>query len=147
MLDPEPATPGGTMMVGEVLRHSIQVTAFVAVMMLAVEYVNVLSHGAWPANLAASPWKQYLIAVLLGATPGCMGAFAVVTLYTHRMVSLGALTACMIASSGDESFVMLPCSLAPRWRSERALPSWVRSSEHSPTGGAAPANPAGLPSP
>ena len=95
------------MVVHETLRQALQVTAFVAVMMLAVEYVNVSTRGAWPANLAASPWKQYLIAVLLGATPGCMGAFAIVALYTHRMVSFGALTACMIATSGDESFVML----------------------------------------
>lgn len=95
------------MVVHEIVRQALQVTAFVAVMMLAVEYVNVSTRGAWPANLAASPWKQYLIAVLLGATPGCMGAFAIVALYTHRMVSFGALAACMIATSGDESFVML----------------------------------------
>jgi hypothetical protein len=44
---------------------------------------------------------------VLGATPGCLGAFAIVTLYTHRMVSFGALVACMVATSGDESFVML----------------------------------------
>jgi hypothetical protein len=57
--------------------------------------------------VAESRWKQYLLAVALGATPGCVGAFAVVALFTHRMVSPGALVACMIATSGDEAFVML----------------------------------------
>ena len=36
-----------------------------------------------------------------------MGGFATVSLYTHRMFSFGALVAMMIASSGDEAFVML----------------------------------------
>lgn len=44
---------------------------------------------------------------MLGATPGCLGAFAVVAMYSHRTLSLGAAVAAMIATSGDESFVML----------------------------------------
>jgi hypothetical protein len=94
-------------MPGEAAVQTLEVTAFVAVMMIAVEYANVLTGGTWARTLATSPSRQYLLAVLLGATPGCLGAFAVVTLYSHRMVSFGALVAAMIATSGDESFVML----------------------------------------
>jgi hypothetical protein len=94
-------------MLSDVLAQALKVTAFVAVMMIAVEYVNVLTRGTWARALAASPSRQYLLAVLLGATPGCLGAFAVVALYSHRMVSFGALIAAMIATSGDEAFVML----------------------------------------
>ncbi|MBZ0268659.1 arsenic efflux protein [bacterium] len=83
------------------------ITAFVAMMMIAVEYLNVLTRGGWQRGLQATRWTQYLVAVGLGAVPGCLGAFVVVTLYTHRAVSLGALTAAMIATSGDEAFVML----------------------------------------
>jgi hypothetical protein len=36
-----------------------------------------------------------------------MGGFATVSLYAHRMFSFGALIAMMIASSGDEAFIML----------------------------------------
>jgi hypothetical protein len=90
-----------------VIAQALLVTAFVAVMMIAVEYLNVLTRGAWARTLAASRSRQYLLAVLLGATPGCLGAFAVVALYSHRMVSFGALVAAMIATSGDETFVML----------------------------------------
>jgi hypothetical protein len=95
------------MIVPEILHHTLQVTAFVAVMMIAVEYLNVLTRGAWPETLATSRWKQYLVAVALGSMPGCLGAFAVVALYTHRMISFGALVACMVATTGDEAFVML----------------------------------------
>jgi hypothetical protein len=48
-------------------------------------------------------WPQYLIAAALGAIPGCLGAYAVVALYAHRKVTLGALVATMIATSGDET--------------------------------------------
>ena len=99
-------------MLTDVLAQALRVTAFVAVMMIAVEYLNVLTRGTWARALSASPSRQYLLAVLLGATPGCLGAFAVVALYSHRMVSFGALVAAMVATSGDEAFVML--ALFPR---------------------------------
>jgi hypothetical protein len=57
--------------------------------------------------MSASRWQQYLIAAMLGAIPGCLGAFTVVDLFTHRLVSFGALVTAMIATSGDEAFVML----------------------------------------
>ena len=57
--------------------------------------------------LQGARWRQYVLAAALGAIPGCLGAYAVVALYAHRKVSLGALVAAMIATSGDEIFVML----------------------------------------
>ena len=42
----------------------------------------------------------------LGLIPGCMGGFAAVSMYSHKLLSFGALIAMMIASSGDEAFVM-----------------------------------------
>jgi len=89
------------------LGQAVMITAFVAVMMMAVEYVNVLTRGTFETALRGSPWLQYLAAALLGASPGCLGAFMVVALYSHRVVTLGAVVAAMIATSGDESFVML----------------------------------------
>ena len=90
-----------------ILQDTIMISAFVAVMMIFVEYVNVLTEGRWQEAVSGARWKQYLIAAALGATPGCLGAFVVVALYIHRSVGLGAVVACMIATSGDESFVML----------------------------------------
>ncbi len=95
------------MPVVEILQKSLMITAFVAVMMLAVEYLNVQTRGALLATMQNARWRQYLIAAALGAIPGCLGAYAVVALYTHRKVTLGALVATMIATSGDETFVML----------------------------------------
>lgn len=96
----------------EVIRQTIMVTGFVFVMMLVIEYVNVLTSGAWGAGLARNRWGQYILAASLGVIPGCLGAFAVVAMYTHRLLSLGAVVAAMIATAGDEQFVML--ALVPR---------------------------------
>jgi len=87
--------------------ESIMITGFVFIMMLVIEYLNVQSKGIWQKHLTKNKWKQYLIVGLLGAIPGCLGAFTVVTLFTHRLVSFGALVTTMIATSGDEAFVML----------------------------------------
>ena len=76
-------------------------------MMLAIEYVNMCTRGAAQHAICGGRWRQYLIATGLGATPGCLGAFASVSLYVHGLLSLGALVGCMIATSGDEAFVLL----------------------------------------
>jgi len=90
-----------------ILGKTLTITWFVAVMMILVEYVNVLSVDRLRTVLCGSRWTQYLVAALLGAVPGCLGAFVVVALFIHRSVRLGAVVACMIATSGDEAFVML----------------------------------------
>lgn len=100
------------MMAGEILRNAVMITGFVFVMMLVIEYVNVLTSGRWGAGLARSRWGQYVLAALLGAVPGCLGSFAAVAMFSHRIFGLGALVAAMIATSGDETFVML--ALIPR---------------------------------
>jgi hypothetical protein len=89
------------------VKHALMITGFVFTMMLMIEYVNVLSSGKWQQRLTGRRWQQYLLAAFLGATPGCLGAFAVVTMYSHGVMSLGAVVATMIATSGDEAYVML----------------------------------------
>jgi len=90
-----------------VLKQAVMITSFVSAMMLVIEYANVLTRGTWETRLRSYTWGQYVLAVVLGATPGCLGAFAVVAMYSHGSMSLGAVVAAMIATSGDESFVML----------------------------------------
>ncbi len=87
-------------------KHALVITGFVFTMMLAIEYINVQTKGLWRKTVSGNKFKQYVFSALLGAIPGCLGAFTAVTMYTHRMLSLGAITATMIATSGDEAFVM-----------------------------------------
>ena len=74
---------------------------------MMIESLNIESRGLVFKGLRRTKFGQVVVAALLGSVPGCMGGFAAVSLYTHRMFSFGALVAMMIASSGDEAFVML----------------------------------------
>ena len=96
----------------EILRNSILITGLVTVMMMMIESLNIESKGMVFKGLRHTKVGQVIVAALLGSIPGCMGGFATVSLYTHRMFSFGALIAMMIASSGDEAFMML--AMIPR---------------------------------
>ena len=89
-----------------ILIKSLMITGFVFIMMLVIEYVNVQTNGIWHNKISGNIWKQYIFAALLGAIPGCLGAFTAVALFSHRLISFGAVVAAMIATSGDEAFVM-----------------------------------------
>lgn len=91
----------------DILRNAILITGLVVVMMMMIESLNIESKGLVFKGLRKTRIGQVIFGALLGSIPGCMGGFATVSLYTHRMLSFGALVAMMIASSGDESFVML----------------------------------------
>jgi hypothetical protein len=91
----------------DILRNSVLITGLVVVMMMMIESLNIESRGMLFKGLRRTKVGQVVVAALLGSVPGCMGGFATVSLYTHRLFSFGALVAMMIASSGDEAFVML----------------------------------------
>jgi len=76
-------------------------------MMMLIELMNIDSKGDFLKGLKRSRFSQIVLSALLGSIPGCLGGFASVSLYTHGIISFGALIAMMIASSGDEAFVML----------------------------------------
>ena len=91
----------------DVLRNSVLITGLVMIMMLMIEYVNIHSHGRCFTRLRQNRFGQVVLGAGLGIIPGCMGGFAAVSMYSHKLLSFGALIAMMIASSGDEAFVML----------------------------------------
>ncbi|MBN2610661.1 MAG: arsenic efflux protein [Bacteroidales bacterium] len=82
------------------------ITAFVLFMMVVIDYINVQTKSLWSDKLQKSPFLQIIIAAILGIIPGCMGAFTVVSLYSHGIMGIAGLVTTMIATSGDEAFVM-----------------------------------------
>jgi hypothetical protein len=88
------------------------ITLFVSAMMTIIDYINVFTKGKLSVMMRGNRFHQYWVASFLGATPGCLGAFMNVTLYVRGLISFGAIVGGMIATSGDEAFVML--TLFPR---------------------------------
>ncbi len=91
----------------DAIKDALMITSFVLVMMMIIEYITVQTKGNWSRHLKKSGWAQIIIAAILGVIPGCLGTFTAVSLYTHEFISFAALITAMIASSGDEAFVML----------------------------------------
>ena len=95
-------------LLGSVVLETLEVTFIVFAMMVIVDLVNLWTRGKIANFLRrGKEWRQYIITSMIGAMPGCFGAFTNVSLYVHGMISFGALTGAMAAASGDEAFVML----------------------------------------
>lgn len=90
---------------------TIKIIVMVTTLMILIEYLEIKFKNKIREVLTGKPLNQYVIASLLGAIPGCMDAFLVVSLYIHGMVGFGALTAVMLSTAGDEAFIML--AMAP----------------------------------
>jgi hypothetical protein len=104
-------SPGGKIKMGgivpKVIIEALKITGLVFGMMVLVDLINVASKGKLPKLIKGGRWRQYIVGSFLGATPGCIGTFATVSLYVHGLISFGALVGVMIATSGDGAFVML----------------------------------------
>ena len=89
-----------------IIKNSLSITFFVLSMMLVIEFINVITKGSFSKKIQRNGFQQILFASLLGILPGCFGAYTIVTLYTHNLVSFGALVANFIATMGDETFLL-----------------------------------------
>ncbi|SEQ71324.1 putative manganese transporter [Natrinema salaciae] len=89
----------------------VQVSAFVAVTVLAFGLVQYWTDGAVIGAIEDNERLQVLFGGLLGLTPGCGGAIVVMPLYVRGTVSFGTVVATLGATAGDSAFVIL--ALAP----------------------------------
>lgn len=90
----------------EALKESVSITLLVLLLMAVVESINISSSGRLFKKLHGKPVAEVALACLLGAIPGCAGGFVVVSLFTHRMLSFGALMGGMVATFGDEALFL-----------------------------------------
>jgi len=87
--------------------HALIVTTFVFIMMMLVDYLNLITRGKLNLFIKKEGKNQYFLSSFLGATPGCVGTFLNVSFYMRGLISFGAIVGSMIATCGDEAFVML----------------------------------------
>lgn len=90
----------------EVFRDTVMITCFVLVIMLIIEYINVRTEGNWCNFLKRSWILQILFAGLVGAIPGCLGSYAIVSLYTHGILNFSSLVTAMVSTFGDEALII-----------------------------------------
>lgn len=91
----------------DILLNSIMITGLVCIMMMLIESIDLESKGHFFKGLRNSRISQTVTAAILGSIPGCIGGFAAVSLYSQRLIGFGALVAMMVASTGDEAFMLI----------------------------------------
>ncbi len=91
----------------DILKESLLITAIVTALMLLIEYLSYRTEGKLVPLLRRSGVGGVIAAAILGVIPGCVGGYITVSMYSRRVFSFSALLAMMIASTGDEAFVML----------------------------------------
>ena len=91
----------------DVLKEALLITLVVTALMALVEALDFSGKGRLLEALRRSRPGQLILGSGLGATPGCVGAYAAVGLYSEGVLSFGALLACVVATTGDEAFLML----------------------------------------
>ena len=84
-----------------------KIIVMITTLMIIIEYLELKFNDNIREKITGRPLNQYVMASLLGAVPGCMDAFLIVSLYTHGLVGFGALAAVMLSTAGDEAFIML----------------------------------------
>lgn len=91
----------------DILLNSVMITGLVCIMMMLIESIDLESKGHFFRGLRNSRISQIGAAAILGSIPGCIGGFAAVSLYSQRLIGFGALVAMMVASTGDEAFMLI----------------------------------------
>jgi len=87
--------------------ETVKIILMVILLMIVIEFLELKYKDKIREKITARPVNQYVISSLLGAVPGCMDAFFIVSLYVHGVVGFGALTAVMLSTAGDEAYIML----------------------------------------
>ncbi|MCQ2249469.1 MAG: arsenic efflux protein [Bacteroidales bacterium] len=91
----------------DVVVQTVLITFFVLSMLVLLEYVNVRTSGRSNDFVNRHSNWQIFIATIMGLIPGCVGSYAAVSLYTHNVIGLGALVANLIATTGEDGWMMI----------------------------------------
>ena len=99
-------------MVSKIFLETVRITFIVTILMIIIEFFELKYKDKIREAITERPLNQYLISSIMGAIPGCIDAFFIVSLYVHGLVGIGALAAVMLSTAGDEAFIML--TMIPR---------------------------------
>lgn len=91
----------------DILKEALVITVIVVALMALIEILDYATKGRMTGKIRSSKFGQILLGSALGAAPGCAGGYVTVSMYSQGAMSFGGLLAMMIATTGDESFLML----------------------------------------
>ena len=89
------------------LKASTKITLIILVLMIVVELIVLKYKQQIIDFVKKNKFFGYVVSSFFGIIPGCIGTFAMDSLYMSGLLGFGGIVATMIATSGDEAFILI----------------------------------------
>ena len=89
------------------VEESLRITAIIFVLMIAVELAVLKYRDRIIRLTSKNQFLSYIVSSFFGIIPGCTGTFAMDSLYMSGLLGFGGIIAVMIATAGDEAFLLI----------------------------------------
>ena len=89
------------------LNLSVKITLLIFGLMIIIELLVLKYKDKVIKIIKYNKISKYIVPSFFGIIPGCIGTFAMDSLYMAGLLGFGGITAVMIATSGDEAFLLI----------------------------------------
>jgi len=89
------------------LQASVEITLIIFILMVVVELLVLKYKEKIIEFTQKNKFLSYITASFFGSIPGCVGTFAMDSLYMAGLLGFGGIIAAMVATSGDEAFLLI----------------------------------------
>lgn len=89
------------------LFETLKIGSIILVLMIALEYIEIKYNKRLKKFFSKNRFIKISFSSLFGIIPGCIGTFAVDSLYMSGIIGFGAINSVLIATSGDEAFAII----------------------------------------
>jgi len=96
-----------TQLIFGALKESISITLIIFFLMIVIEILVLKFKSYMFKFMKKNNSVKYIISSFFGIIPGCVGTFAMDSLYMSGLLTFGGIISVMVATSGDEAFIML----------------------------------------
>ncbi len=92
--------------------ESLKIIMIIFVLMIIVELLVLRYRNKIISLMNRNKYLNYVLSSFLGSVPGCVGTFTADSLYMSGLAGFGSIVAVMVATFGDETFLMLSMAAA-----------------------------------
>ncbi len=91
----------------ESLFETLKISAIILALMIIVEYVEIIFNDKLKRFFEKGKFSQIFLASVFGSFPAVSVLFVVDSFYMSGIIGFGAINSALIATSGDEAFVLI----------------------------------------
>ncbi len=93
------------------LHESLVIIILIFILMILVEFIVLRYKNKIIKFTKKNKFLEYVTSSFFGVIPGCVGTFAMDSLYMAGLLSFGGIIAVMISTSGDEAFLLISMAI------------------------------------